>query len=143
MVSKGDMELETEFRSRFTFQPHDFFNPNPVKEPDVFLLRLVLHDWPDHDVVTILQQLIPNMGPKSRLLINDVVVPPAGTIHPLREKYIRNMDMMMMSMFNSLERSLEDWEELIALADPALKVVGVQTPHGSALSMIEVVKTLN
>ena len=140
MASKGRLELESELQDRFTFQDHDFFNPNPVQNPDVFLLRFILHDWPDQDVVKILQQLIPSVGPKTRMLISDIVTPAAGSVHPLREKYIRNMDMMMMSMFNSLERSRQDWEAVIARADARLKIVSINTPEGSGLSMIEVVK---
>jgi 6-hydroxytryprostatin B O-methyltransferase len=114
-----------------------------VQAPAAFLLRWVLHDWPDSDCILILRQLAQNMGPESNLLINDVVVPPKGSVHPLREKYIRDMDIVMMSAFNSVERSIEEWTTLISQADPALKVVGVTTPHGSGMSMIQVRRVEN
>ena len=142
MVSIGEQELEPDFQGRFTFQRHNFFDPNPVDEPPgAFLLRFILHDWPDQDAVNILRQLTPKMGPETRLLINDSIVPPPGSVPPLQEKYIRNMDLIMLSMFNALERSLEDWERLISKADPSLKIVRVERPQGSAISMIQVAKS--
>ena len=140
MVSKGEAELEAMFKHRFTFQAHDLFDENPQDAPAVFFLRLILHDWPDQDAISILRRLIPKMGPNTRLLINDAVMPESGTVHPLQEKYIRNVDMMMLSMFNGLERTQEDWDDLVRETDLALKIASVTKPRGSALSMIEVVK---
>ena len=140
MVAQGENALEPIFRGRFQFQAHNFFDANPVQKPAAFLLRWVLHDWPDSDCVLILRQLAQNMGPETSLLINDVVVPPQGSVHPLREKYIRDMDIVMMSAFNSMERNIEEWTAMISQADPGLKVVGVTTPHGSGMSMIQVRK---
>lgn len=143
MAAKGEAELEPSLKERMTFQAHNFFDPNPVNEPAAFLLRWILHDWPDSDAIRIIRQLAASMGPKTVLLINDVVVPPKSSIHPLREKHITQMDMVMMACHNSLERSRDDWVDLVARADPGLKVMGIETPQGSAMSMISVVKQAN
>lgn len=140
MTSKGKAELPAELSSRFTFQAHDFFKLNPIERADVYLLRLILHEWPDEDAVKILQNIAPRMAPNTRILINDSVVPPPGTMSPLQEKYIRNSDMIMMSMFNALERTLEDWQCLIEKADPQLKMINVTTLDGGTLSLIEVMR---
>lgn len=34
-------------QERVTFMPHDFYQPQPVKGADVYLLRQILHDHPD------------------------------------------------------------------------------------------------
>ena len=141
VVAKGVAELEVEYRDRITFQTHDFFDENPIDQPDIFFLRQILHDWPDDKAIEILQRLAANMGPKSRLLINDAVMPDPGTIDPLLEKQLRNVDMMMLAMFNALERTAEDWSELVRKADVGLKIVAIKQPEGSALSLLEVVKT--
>lgn len=140
MILKGESELEPEFKDRVTFQSHDFFDPNTVSEPAVFLLRLILHDWPDGDAAIILKNLVCRMGPETRLLINDAIMPEPGTVHPLQEKYIRNVDMMMLSMFNGLERTQQDWEDLISKTDSSLKIAKIVKPKGSALSLLEIVK---
>jgi hypothetical protein len=66
-------------------------------------------------------------------------MPVPGTLQPLQEERLRSLDLIMMSMFNGLERSirLEDWAALTAAAGPRLKIAGVAQPEGSALSMIE------
>ena len=140
MVTKGQAELEENLKDRFTFLAHDFFTTQPYNEPAAFYLRLILHDWPDEDAALILQQLAAKMGKETRLLINDAVVPEHGAMHPLQEKYIRNADMVMMSMFNGLEREKSDWEAVIKRADPSLRIVGITKPKGGSLSMIEVRK---
>ncbi|KAF8629507.1 hypothetical protein AX17_005633 [Amanita inopinata Kibby_2008] len=59
------------------FQVHDFFTPQPVKHAAVFLLRVVLHDWPDDFARRILQQLRYAANKDTRLLIADFVLPHA------------------------------------------------------------------
>ena len=34
-------------QKRVQFCPHDFFEPNPIKNADVYWLRYVMHDWSD------------------------------------------------------------------------------------------------
>jgi 6-hydroxytryprostatin B O-methyltransferase len=48
------------------------------------------------------------------------------------------MDLQMMVMLNGKERSLEQWIDLIALADPQLKIISVSQPENSVDSIIEI-----
>lgn len=141
VAEKGKAELPPALSARISFVAHDFFTPNPVKDADVFLFRLVLHDWPDDDAVRILRRVTPSMTPKTRLVVCDVVVPPAGALPYLEERQVRSVDMQMMTLFNSWERSLEEWEGLFAKADPALRVASVAKPVGSYVSIMEVTLT--
>lgn len=54
----------------------DFFEKQPKlpATPDVFLLRMIIHDWPDKYAVKILSQLRAAAGPRTKLLIVDCVV---------------------------------------------------------------------
>lgn len=54
---------------RVRFLPHDMFEPNPVKDADVYWLRYIMHDWSDDYCVRILSAIKPSMGPRSRILI--------------------------------------------------------------------------
>ena len=54
-------------------QPHDFFEPQPIKGAKVYYLRLILHDWPDEVCRTILRNIIPAMNSESKLWIMDSV----------------------------------------------------------------------
>jgi len=55
------------------FQPHNFFDEQPIKGAKVYYLRLILHDWPDSVCRTILKNIIPAMESNSKLLILDGV----------------------------------------------------------------------
>jgi hypothetical protein len=54
-------------------QPHNFFEPQPIKGATVYYLRLILHDWPDSICKTILGHIVDAMSEKSKLLIFDAV----------------------------------------------------------------------
>ena len=48
------------------------------------------------------------------------------------------VDLTMLNLHNSKERSLDDFIKLSKEADPRLKYVGVQQPAGSFFSFIEI-----
>lgn len=131
--------LSADIASRITFQGHDFTNPQPVQAADVYLLRMILHDWPDKDAAKILQNIVPAMEKgKSRLLIMDTVLPNPGSVPSSLERLSRARDLTMIQAFNSKERDLDDWKNLIALAGPQLKLLNVVQPFGSAMSVLEI-----
>lgn len=138
---KAAAALPSDIASRLSFQGHDFTNPQPVKGADVYLLRMILHDWPDNEAAKIIKNLVDAMDkskPNSRLLIMDTVLPKSGSVPVSVERIVRVRDLTMMQAFNSKERDLEDWNGLLAAADPSLELVGVVQPFGSAMSVLEV-----
>lgn len=50
----------------------------------------------------------------------------------------RSDDLSMASMFNSCERTADDWKTLLSNADSRFVMKGVKHPRGSALAVIEV-----
>lgn len=132
--------LPVDITSRLTFQAHDFTQPQAVRGADVYLLRMILHDWPDDEAVKILRHIVAAMiKAESRLLIMDTVLPILGTVPVSVERVVRVRDLTMMQAFNSKERELEDWKALLAAADSRLRLVNVVKPFGSDLSVLEVV----
>ncbi|KAL4898962.1 hypothetical protein BDW74DRAFT_171875 [Aspergillus multicolor] len=93
------------------FAAHDFFTTQPVRGARFYYLRHVLHDWPDEQSVQILKQIIPAMGPDSRILIDEVVIPVTGV--PWQAAF---MDLLMMDSFASIERTMGEWEALMSRA---------------------------
>ncbi|KAJ6461096.1 O-methyltransferase [Mycena sanguinolenta] len=57
------------------FQVHDFFTPQPVTDAAVFILRVVLHDWPDAFAQRILLRLREAAAPHTKLVLADFVLP--------------------------------------------------------------------
>ncbi len=132
--------LPADVASRLTFQGHDFTQPQPVQGADVYLMRMILHDWPDGEAAKILRNIVTAMDKaKSRLLIMDTVLPKPGSVPVSVERIVRVRDLTMMQAFNSKERDLDDWKDLLAAADPKLQLVSVNQAYGSAMSVLEVV----
>lgn len=143
-VDRGQKALEAspnaKLLERITFQGHDFMTPEPVKDADVYLLRMILHDWPDAQAAKIVRNLAEALKgrPNARLLIMDTVLPKPGTAPVSIERLFRSRDMTMLQAFNSKERHLDDWQALLADVDTDLQLVNVVQPFGSAMSVLEV-----
>lgn len=155
-VAAGEGEGGDVF-SRVTFQAHDFMTPQPVAGADVYLLRMILHDWPDRVAVEILRNLVPVLAgttagrlgdggdgcekeekKRPRLVIMDTVLPAPGRVPVSVERVVRVRDMTMMQVFNSHERDLDQWRALLASADGRLRLRRVLEPFGSAMALLEV-----
>lgn len=131
--------LPSPIASRICFQGHNFFEEQPFKGAQAYLLRMILHDWPANEATTILKNLVVALDKGSRILIMDTVLPRPGSLASAQERLLRVRDMTMLQAFNSLERDLEDWKDILAAADPRLALVNVVQPTGSVMSAIEVV----
>lgn len=143
-----------------TFQVHDFFTPQPVRNAAVFLLRAVLHDWPDGFARRILLQLREAATADTKLLMADFVLPlacsddtstdgglegvegaesilaPAPLLANLGRASANSywMDLTMQVMFNSQERTLR---EIVALASSSgWKVIRVTKTAASLFGHI-------
>jgi 6-hydroxytryprostatin B O-methyltransferase len=125
---------------RVSFESHDCFHEQKTIA-DAYLLRQILHDWPDEDAERIVRNIVPAMRPGARLLIMDIVVPQPGVISPYMEKYIRVYDISMFSMFSAKERTLEQFRELVERCDARLRFEGVICPPGSVASLLSWVFT--
>ncbi|EIM82217.1 S-adenosyl-L-methionine-dependent methyltransferase [Stereum hirsutum FP-91666 SS1] len=114
-------------------EAHDFFQPQPIHEPRVFLLRFVLHDWPDVPSRRILQHLRQAAGPSTRVILLEWIVPYTCTVpdndsiknvpgsesppvpYPLlpslgpASSHIYFADMRMMNSCNAQERTIGQW----------------------------------
>lgn len=102
------------------FMGHDFFTPQPIEGAHIYYLRSICHDWDDDSAVEILKRVVAAMAPDSRVLLDEMVLPNTGcTIWPAGQ------DLQMMSMFGSMERSVDQWYELVDRA--GLKIVDINT----------------
>lgn len=68
----------------------------------------------------------------------DSVMPTPGSIPSTQERLIRHRDLTMLQSFNSLERDIDDWKDLLSRADDRLSLVNVVQPVGSVMSVLEV-----
>ncbi|OCL03487.1 S-adenosyl-L-methionine-dependent methyltransferase [Glonium stellatum] len=139
IVAQGESILNTSLKPRISFMAHDFFTPQPVQNADIYLLRFILHDYPDKFAEKILENIVPAMKENARLIVMDGILPEPNTLPKSEERIIRIMDMEMMTTFNAKERELEDWKALFTRVDQRLKLRNVKKPVGSVNSVMEVV----
>lgn len=107
VVASGGTQVPLD--PRITTQKFDLFQPQPVRGARAYFMHAVLHDWPDHTVLQILENLRPAMRPGySKLLIADMVIPPAGA--SLQQTV---MDLNMLGLLAALERTQAHWARLL------------------------------
>jgi hypothetical protein len=93
---------------RVTVLAGDFFAGVP-HGADAYLLRTILHDWPDDDATRILDRLREAMEPDARLVLVDAVVGP-----PNEDPGSKFLDLMMLVSAGGRERTEPEWAALLA-----------------------------
>jgi hypothetical protein len=106
----------------------DFFESIPAGA-DAYVMKYIIHDWDDEKGVRILQNCRKAMGENGRVLVVDHVVA-AGN----RFDWGKLMDINMMVMMGSKERTKDEFRQLFARAGLRLKRV-IRT--ASSLSILE------
>jgi hypothetical protein len=136
------------------------FEPQPVAGADIYMLKWILHDWPDAESVAILRALVPALKPGARVLFIDYVGKQEGKTDgdagaadagekETAEKELeipRSMqafgtasDLRMMALFNAKERPVAAWKEIFRAADERFEVVRVKADPLTFMCVLEAV----
>ncbi|KAJ7071603.1 O-methyltransferase [Mycena amicta] len=141
--------------NRVKLEAHDFFVPMVNHNASVFLLRWILHDWPDALAIKILQNLRQAALPETKLITVDVLIPytcadsacdeskiPGASRPAAPEPLLANggaasslkylLDMQMFVLGNCHERTLNHFVSIATRS--GWKVVQVHHIIGSSLS---------
>ena len=89
-------------------------------EAKIYYLRNIIHDYPEEKAIVILKNTMAAMAPDSVILIDDMVVPNEGAHWQAAQ-----LDFQMMTAMASLERTRDQWYELMGKA--GLKIVKMYT----------------
>jgi hypothetical protein len=103
-----------------------FFESVP-KGGDVYLLKHILHDWPDDDCVKILRNIATAMAPGGRVAVIEFLIADSVPMATL-------MDLNMMVLVGGKERTSEEFGALFAKA--GLRLASV-TPTASPFAVLE------
>ncbi|KAJ5659270.1 S-adenosyl-L-methionine-dependent methyltransferase [Penicillium longicatenatum] len=114
---------------------YDIFTEQPVKGAKVYYMRTVLHDWPNKQALEALGHIRDAMTEDSILLINENTLPkkdaPAFSVA---------MDILMVEMYASLERTEKQWTELLERAHfKVVKIWRGDEQGGGASALYEAV----
>jgi demethylsterigmatocystin 6-O-methyltransferase len=88
-------------------EAYDFFEKQPITGAKFYYMRRIMHDWCDNDASKILQNVAASMGPDSRILIDEVVLPRTGA-----HWQATMADIAMMAASAGKERSMSQWNAL-------------------------------
>jgi demethylsterigmatocystin 6-O-methyltransferase len=108
---------------------------NKVTGARFYYMRTVLHDWDEENSIKILKNTAAAMGPDSQLLIDEMALPNKD-VH----WWSACLDLHMYTMLNALERTVDQWHELLGKA--GLKLVDIRTYASVMKNSIIVVERL-
>lgn len=115
---------------RIHFKGGDFFGKIP-SGGDAYVLKKVIHDWPDDQAQAILYRCRRAMAPHSRLVLIELVVPPGN-----EGTFTKFLDLWMLVWPGGKERTEAEYRGLLKSADLSLSKV---IPTRSPISVIEAV----
>ncbi|KAF8334401.1 S-adenosyl-L-methionine-dependent methyltransferase [Amanita rubescens] len=100
---------------RIQFEAHDFFTPQQRKDVAVFFTHHVLHDWSDKYCNIILKHLRNAATPDTKLICMEMVLPHA-CCNMEENNVVYDLDMTMLTLFNSHQRTVRQFDELFEAA---------------------------
>jgi len=109
----------------------DFFESVPAGA-DAYVMKHIIHDWDDERAVLILKNIARAMRDGGRVLVVEMVLPPANVPH-----LSKVLDIEMLTSPGGVERTEEEYGELFERAGLRLaRVVATKSPY----SVVEAVK---
>jgi hypothetical protein len=140
-----DKNITDDLKPRVTFDAHDFFKPQTI-QADIFLIKLILHDWPDNESVQILRNLVPAMRPGSRVLFIDYVgkqdtltAEGSDSLPRSIQQFGTSTDLRMMALFSAKERPVDAWKDIFRKADERFDLVRVEANPLTFMVIMEAV----
>jgi len=116
-------------RTQVKLQIGDFFQSVPT-DIDAYILKNVIHNWPNDKVVQIYKTIYRTMKPQARLLLAEIVI---FDDDPLRRAKL-NLDLNMMVIHGSQERTITQHRQL--LEKSGFKITKIVSTR-SLISVIE------
>jgi trans-aconitate methyltransferase len=89
IIVEARQKVSEDVTENITFEAHDFFQDEPIRDADVYLLRWILHDWSDQRAILILQNLIPGLKNGANIIVQEFILPEPGLVSFYHEKTIR------------------------------------------------------
>ncbi|KAL3473675.1 S-adenosyl-L-methionine-dependent methyltransferase [Aspergillus californicus] len=116
-LDRGQASVPADYQSRISFIKVPSLCVSPPDDPDsprIYLVRNLLWNWKDEDVVRLLQSLVSGRrtARSTRILITDGVSPGPKELPPHVEIAYRRRDITTMTMHNVKQRSQSEWLEL-------------------------------
>ncbi|KAK2037228.1 O-methyltransferase [Colletotrichum somersetense] len=146
--------LPAELADRVSYVEHDLLQPQPV-EADIYIVKLIMHDYPEAVASQILRNLVPKLRPGNRVLVIEYIgkFDECATgekkkgeeekmADPPLPRSVQQMgtatDLRMMALFNAKERPVEAYRSIIKNADERFEVIKVDADPLTFFATIEI-----
>lgn len=114
---------------RCTIEPGSFLDSNIPTGGDAYILKHIVHDWPEAQALDILRNVRAAMGPKGKLLLMEFVLPEGNAPHSGKL-----VDLWLMLLVGGKERTAAQYTALLAGA--GFRLTGV-TETAAGLAIVE------
>ncbi|QKX61133.1 uncharacterized protein TRUGW13939_08280 [Talaromyces rugulosus] len=114
---------------------HSMFEPQPVRGAKAYYMRTVLHDFPDKQALEALAHIREAMTEDSVLFIHEHTMTDGLDVPPIAA----TLDIHMMEVFSSLERTEREWVALLEKAGFRMVKVWNEDSAGQPTALFEAV----
>lgn len=105
------------------------FFTDPLPESDAYVLMNIVHDWNDEQAAQILARVVGAAAAGSTVLLLETIMPNGPAPH-----WAKTLDVIMLAVTGGRERTLDEYDTLLAKA--GLDLAGV-IPTATGLSILE------
>lgn len=112
---------------------HNMFEKQPIGGALAYYMRTVLHDFPDNQALDALARIRDAMTEESILLIHEHTMPDSPDVPPIAA----TLDIHMMEMFASLERTEKEWVALLTTAGLRVVKIWNEDSFGQSTALFE------
>ncbi|KAM0350665.1 hypothetical protein ACHAPU_003153 [Fusarium lateritium] len=116
----------------FDLMTYDAFTPQPVKNARVYFMRRFLHDFYNPVCIEFVKNTVSAMGPDSRLIICDQLIPDTVKEHEYRDLYWLDFALLCMT---GMEKKKPDFEQIFEAA--GLELVKIYPSAYGCTAMLE------
>ena len=109
----------------------DMFEQAP--SADLYLMKMILHDWNDDECIKILSNIHKSASDKSKVFIIEHIVPNPNTLH-----FSKLFDIHMMCATTGRERTIGEYESI--LNQSGWRYIQTHYPNSSMIGIIESAK---
>lgn len=142
-----ESDVPEELKSRVSYVAHDLNQPQTV-QADIYMLKLILHDYPEPEAAKIIRALVPVLKPGNRVVVIEYIgkVDDGSSSNkegPPLPRSIQQMgtatDLRMMALFNAKERPAEAYRDIFRQADERFEIVSLKANPLTFFAVIEAV----
>ena len=101
-----------------------------VPSADLYMMKMILHDWNDNECIKILSNIHKSASEKSRIFIIEHIVP-----DPLTPHFSKLFDIHMMCATTGRERTIEEYKSILTRS--GWKHTNTHYPQSKMIGVIE------